>query len=188
VFAIDPRGLESTLDCLLALGEVLRAEAQARTLVNSLQRRIDSVERTVSRAEDRPRVFFQIGISPIVSVGTNTFIHELIVRAGGINLGAGPTAYPRYSREEVLVMDPEVIIVTSMSRNDGRMRRAMRMWSDYSRIDAVKNGRIHAVLADRFNRASPRLIDGLEELARLLHPSLFPASSPEGDTGASHGW
>jgi iron complex transport system substrate-binding protein len=64
----------------------------------------------------------------------------------------------------------------------------MRMWSDYSRIDAVKNGRIHAVLADRFNRASPRLIDGLEELARLLHPSLFPASSPEGDTGASHGW
>jgi iron complex transport system substrate-binding protein len=179
VYALDPRDLESMLGCLLDLGKVLQAEPRAAELVSRLRSRIERVEERVGQAARRPRVFFQIGISPIVSAGTNTFIHELIERAGGVNLAAGPAAYPRYSREEVLVMDPEVIIVTSMSGRGKRLEQAVRMWQEYSRIEAVRNGRIHAVLADRFNRASPRLVKGLERLARLLHPSLFEASNEE---------
>ena len=180
VYALDPRDLESMLNCLMALGEVLQAETKAAELVNGLRSRIERVEGIVQQAEHRPRVFFQIGISPIVSAGTNTFIHELIELAGGVNLAAGSAAYPRYSREEVLVMNPEVIIITSMSGQGKRLQQAIRMWEEYGRIQAVKEGRIHSVIADRFNRASPRLVRGLEQLARLLHPSLFPPAAAKG--------
>ncbi len=181
VYALDPRDLGSMLDCLMALGEVLQAENQAAELVNKLRSRIERVKGIVQQADRRPRVFFQIGISPIVSAGTNTFIHEIIELAGGVNLAAGSAAYPRYSREEVLVMNPEVIIVTSMSGQGKRLQQAMRMWEGYGRIQAVKEGRIHSVIADRFNRASPRLVRGLEQLARLLHPSLFPPAAAKGN-------
>lgn len=77
---------------------------------------IKRVQRRVACTDERPGVFFQIGISPIVSVGTQTFIHELILMAGGTNLTRGPTPYPRFSKEQVIGLSPEVMIITSMAR------------------------------------------------------------------------
>jgi len=173
VFALDPRDLEQVLDSLRLLGHVLNAKTEAEELVGNLNRRIHRVKERVARAEHRPRVFYQIGTSPIVSAGSDTFIHELIRMAGGTNLAAGSKQYPRYSREEVLVLDPEVIIVSSMTKNKGLTRKVRGMWSEFPSIEAVRSGRIHAVDADCLNRASPRLVRGLEILVHLLHPGLF---------------
>jgi iron complex transport system substrate-binding protein len=116
VYAVDPRNLDSVMETILAIGRLLKAADAARDLVETMQRRITRVQAKVSQAARRPGVFFQIGISPIVSVGTDTFIHELIEKAGGTNLAAGDTPYPRFSREQVLGLSPEVIIITSMAR------------------------------------------------------------------------
>ena len=173
VFALDPRDLEQVFDSLRLLGHVLNAKTEAEELVGDLNQRIHRVKERVARAEHRPRVFYQIGTSPIVSAGSDTFIHELIRMAGGTNLAAGPKQYPRYSREEVLVLDPEVIIVSSMTGSEQLTRNVRGMWSEFPSIEAVRSGRIHAVEADCLNRASPRLVQGLEILAHLLHPGLF---------------
>ena len=69
----------------------------------------------VASTDQRPRVFIQIGISPIISAGSKTFIHDLILMAGGINVAAGYNAYPRFTREQVLALSPDVIIITSMA-------------------------------------------------------------------------
>ncbi|MCF8030923.1 MAG: cobalamin-binding protein [Desulfohalobiaceae bacterium] len=173
VFALDPRDLDQVFDSLRLLGRVLEAERKAEELVRDLKQRIERVQKRVAKTEHRPRVFYQIGASPIVSAGSDTFIHELIRMAGGSNLAAGPKQYPRYSREEVLVLDPEVIIVSSMTGNRELTHKVRRMWSEFPGIEAVRSGRIHAVDADCLNRASPRLVRGLEILAHLLHPGLF---------------
>jgi iron complex transport system substrate-binding protein len=173
VFALDPRNLDQVFHSLHLLGRVLNAKSQAEDIVGSLEQRIQRVTERIARAEHRPQVFYQIGTSPIVSAGSDTFIHELIRMAGGNNLAAGPKQYPRYSREEVLVMNPEVIIVSSMTKNKSLTRKVRRMWSKFPRIEAVRSERIHAVEADCLNRASPRLVRGLEILAHLLHPGLF---------------
>jgi len=173
VFALDPRDLEGVFDSLRLLGRVLEAEQKAGELVRDLKQRIERVQQRVARAEHRPRVFYQIGTSPIVSAGSDTFIHELIRMAGGTNLAAGPKQYPRYSREEVLVLNPEVIIVSSMTGNRELTHKVRRMWSEFPGIEAVRSERIHAVSSDCLNRASPRLVRGLEILAHLLHPGLF---------------
>jgi iron complex transport system substrate-binding protein len=116
VYAVDPRNLETVMQTVLEIGNLLNASQRADLLVQRMRSRVLRVKSLVAKAGYRPRVFFQIGISPIVSVGTDTFMHELIVLAGGRNLAQGPVAYPRFSREQVLVLSPEVFIITSMAR------------------------------------------------------------------------
>ena len=176
VFAVNPHNLETMMQTIRRVGDILNASAKAKTLVETMQGRIQRVNTLVARIDHRPRVFIQIGISPIISAGTNTFIHELIVRAGGINVAAGKKAYPHFSREQVLALAPDVLIITSMSRS-GAFEKAKTDWSRLTDMPAVWQKRIYTVNSDVFDRPSPRLLDALEILTRLLHPELFKDGS-----------
>ena len=173
VFALDPRSVETVIRAILDLGVVLAVEPRAEALTAEMRTRIDRITRRTAGEDSRPRVFFQIGTSPIVSVGTHTFAHELIELAGGINVAAGPTAYPRFSREQLLGLAPEVIVISSMDRTAGSVEQTRTEWGRWPNVPAVRNGRIHVVDSNLFDRPSPRLVAGLEELARCIHPALF---------------
>lgn len=177
VYAVDPRSLDSVMETFLEIGMLLDAEKKAKNLVQSMRSRIENVKSRVAKSLKRPRVFFQIGISPTVSAGTGTFIHQLIILAGGENLAKGPRPYPRYSQEQVLAFSPEVFIITSMAR--GKIFENVKAkWSRWSDMPAVKNNRIYIVDSNLFDRPTPRLVDGLELLARLIHPELFQEEAP----------
>jgi iron complex transport system substrate-binding protein len=179
VYAVDPQRLEGILEAVAGLGEALGAMEEASLVVREMQRRIDRVRNVAETATTRPRVFYQIGLAPIVSSGSGTYIHEMIELAGGINLATGREPYPRFTPEDVLTLAPEVILVSAM-RAEGF--RAHEIWSRFRSVPAVRTGRVHAVDSDLFDRPSPRLVLALEEMARLLHPELFeqqlPGSSP----------
>jgi iron complex transport system substrate-binding protein len=168
VYAVDPRNLDAVLDAMIAVGDLLGVHDQANALVADLHARIQAVEERRRYLEHPPTVFFQIGIAPIVSVGSDTFIHELVELAGGINLAAGPVPYPRFSREEVMALRPEMIIITSMAR-EGTFEEARREWARWTHMPATRNNRIYLVDSNLFDRASPRLVEGLENLADILH-------------------
>ncbi len=176
VFAVNPRNLESLLQTIQRIGGILNASARAKTLVADMRNRMQQVDDLVASVDRRPRVFIQIGISPIISAGSNTFIHELIVRAGGINVAAGNSAYPHFSREQVLTLAPDVLIITTMARS-GAFEKARADWNRLSHMPAVVKKRIYTVNSDVFDRPSPRLLDALEMLTRLLHPKLFEDGS-----------
>ncbi len=171
VYAVNPRGLSSVMDTISRLGRLLDAAPRAASIVADMSARIQRVDQMVASVSDRPTVFFQIGITPIVSIGSETFIHELIVRAGGTNLTAGAAGYPRFSEEQVLAMAPEVIIVTTMSRDAGS-REAVERWTRWPNLPAVKKGRVYLVDSNLFDRPSPRLVDALELLVGWIHPEL----------------
>lgn len=172
VYAVDPINWSGIIETVLEIGRLLNSEEKAKILAQNMRSRIQRVKSLVKKADYRPRVFFQIGISPIVSVGTGTFIHELIVLAGGRNLAVGAFQYPRFSREQVLELSPEVIIITSMVKTDA-FERMKSEWNLWTNIPAVKNQRIHCLDSAIFNRPTPRLVNGLEQLARVIHPELF---------------
>ncbi len=172
VYAVDPRDLNAVMETILEIGKLLDASKTAKTLVEDMQYRIQRVRFRAAKASHHPGVFFQIGVSPIVSVGTNTFIHELIVLAGGDNLTKGPIPYPRFNREQVLSLAPEVFIITSMARGEV-FERVKAEWSRWSELPAVKDQRIFLVDSNLFDRPTPRLVDGLELLGRLIHPELL---------------
>lgn len=172
VYAVDPKNLDAVMEMISDVGELLDAIQQSELIVKNMKERIETVKSTVSGTLDRPKVFFQIGISPIVSVGTETFIDELITLAGGYNLTHGGVAYPRMTIEQVLNMAPDVLIITSMTR--GQSFDAVKaQWKRWKSIPAVKNDRIYLVDSDIVDRPSPRLVDGLEILVRYINPELF---------------
>ncbi len=172
VYAVDPRDLNAVLDTVIQLGHLLGADQKAQAIVSDMRTRIERVKSLVAASPDKPRVFFQIGVSPIVSAGTQTYIHELILMAGGKNLAEGPVPYPRYSREQVLGLSPDVMIITSMARGTS-FDRVKKQWSKWPFMPAVRDNRILLLDSNLCDRPTPRLIDGLEQVAEAIHPDLY---------------
>ena len=172
VYAVNPRNLKTVMKTLTEIGIFLNAGEKANSVVQDMKSRIQRVKTKTANVTYRPRVFFQIGIAPIVSVGTDTFAHELIELAGGKNLSKGLIPYPRFSKEQVLSLSPEVFIITSMSRNT-IFEQVKKEWSKWPSLPAVRDKRIHLEDSNLFDRPTLRLVDGLENLARRIHPELF---------------
>ena len=176
VYAVNPMNLESVVATVTEIAVLLNAQPEAGILVADLRRRIQTVRDKVAAEPHRPKVFFQIGLAPIVSVGSHTLIDELIVTAGGINATAGPVPYPRFSREQVIALAPDIIIITSMARG-AVFESVKKEWEQWPDIPAVRHNRIYLVDSDIFDRASPRLVEALERLAGLIHPQR-PGDNP----------
>lgn len=175
-FVINPKTLKASMDSILSIGKITGKAEEAAEIVARLNQRIKAVADRVKnlKEEDKPSVFWQIGSNPLVTVGPGTFGHDLIVLAGGRNIvGNALIEYPRYSLEAILYKNPEVIIVVGMIKGDystGEMER----WDRWKNLLAVKNRRVHRIdLSLVTRRGSPRVVDGLEEVAHILHPELF---------------
>jgi iron complex transport system substrate-binding protein len=171
VFLVNPRHVSKVIETIAIIGSVCGVALQGDRAANRLKARMDRVLAKVMGRE-RPLVFLQINIKPIMTVNQNTFHHDLIRLAGGMNMTAHePITYPRFSLEEVIRRKPEVILVSSMERG-GRFEKARQAWMTWPSIPAVKNGRVHLIDSDLIDRPSPRIIQGLEDMARLLHPEV----------------
>ncbi len=171
VYVFDPKSLEDVVDTVVRLGNIYRTETQAESLALGYRQRLNRIVRQLEGLKKRPQVFFQIDAQPVFSAGSDTFLHQLLIRSGADNLAADRTGYPRYSWEELLVLKPEVVILASMGGGSSEQELRAR-WEIWPQIPAVKNQRLYVVDADLFDRPSPRLIDALEHLVGLLHPEL----------------
>ncbi|MBE9521209.1 MAG: cobalamin-binding protein [Proteobacteria bacterium] len=172
VYAIDPRNLNQTMETIVLLGEILQAQQIAESLVDDMRKRIAKVQSRLTGTLERPQVFFQIDANPIVSAGNNTFINELIELAGGINTAAGKDPYPRFNWEDILHLQPEIVVISAMAGglDDQQLKKT---WQHWEKLSAVRNKQVFVVDAGMFDRATPRLIAGLETLAKIIHPDLF---------------
>ena len=176
VYVINPRNLQQIMDAITSLGSLLHAKQAAAELVIKMEKRIGQVQARVKKGNRKPRVFFQIDAEPLFSAGTNTFIHELIELAGGINTTAGEVSYPRYSWEDIILLQPEIVLISSMA-GGLEPEYLVKSWKRWALLSAVKNNQIYVVDAELFDRPTPRLVDGLETIAAIIHPELFIQSN-----------
>lgn len=174
VRVVDPRTLEAVIATIVEVGTSVGVPGKAAELADNLSQRLARVRNLASQARSRPRVFFQIGVAPLVSAGSHTLIDELITTAGGLNVAAGGPPYPRFSREQVLALRPEVIIITTMER-EGLFEQVKAEWQRWPQLPAARASRIHLIDSDLVDRPGPRIFNGLEQVFRLLHPDLAAA-------------
>ena len=171
-YVIYPKNFDDILRSILHIGEVVNREKEAREINEEMRKRSQWVVE-LTKGLPRPKVFIQIGDTPIVTVGRGSFADDLIRLAGGENIaGKEKEVYPRFGMEEILKRSPEVIVISSMNPK-GDYQKILREWNRWKTIPAVKNGRIHLIDSDLLDRPSPRIINGLEEFARVLHPERF---------------
>ncbi len=149
----------------------------ATELVDSLKARVAAVDEKIAPLSARPTVFYEIDATDPTkpyTYGPGTFGDLLIARAGGANFStvAGITdAYPQVSLEQIVATNPSLIILGDSMW--GVTSESVQARAGWDAIDAVKNNQIFAFDDNLVSRPGPRLVDGLEQLAKLLHPELF---------------
>jgi len=169
VFVLNPRNIRQVIETLVSVGALCGVRDRALVLADVLTRRVDAiVAKTAGRT--KPLVFLQVNLKPIMAANGSTFLNDLIRLAGGVNMTRDePTTYLRIGLEAVIRGQPEVILISSMDRN-GAFEAAKWQWLKWTLIPAVRHGRVHLVDSDLTDRPSPRIVRGLEILARYIHP------------------
>ncbi|MCS7285816.1 MAG: ABC transporter substrate-binding protein [Anaerolineae bacterium] len=168
---IDAHDLPQVLDSILLVGKMTGREKEAEALVAEMRKRMDAVTKAVE-GRKRPKVFWELS-SDLWTVGPGSFVHDLIVRAGGENIATGQP-YLQLTSEAIISADPEVIILADHPYGETAETVAKR--PGWNKITAVKEGRIVELTqeqTDIVSRPGPRVIDALELIARTLHPDAF---------------
>ena len=170
-FIVNPRNVYEVIETIEIVGQLCGIGEKAHSLAQGLRTRLNNIKKGVE-SKKKPVVFLQINLHPIMTVNRNTFHHDIITIAGGINMSADAGInYPRISIEEVIRQKPEVMIISSMDRG-GEFEKARQEWLKWTLIPAVKNKRVHLIDSDLIDRPSPRIVDGIEDMARMLHPEV----------------
>ena len=171
----NPTTLEEMYGNLEIVGQLTGQDVTE--LVDSLKARVQAVDEKIAPLSSRPTVFYEIDAtdaSKPYSYGPGTFGDLLIQRAGGANLVslAGITdAYPQVSLEQLVAANPSMIILGDSMW--GVTPESVLARAGWEGLDAVKNNQIFAFDDNLVSRPGPRLVDGLEQLAKLLHPDAF---------------
>lgn len=171
VFALLPRGVGGLLRSALRLGTLAGRGREAAHLIRPLETRLQAVVAATLGARFRPLVFVEL--SPrLHTAGPGTFLDDLVVRAGGINLGAlARVDWPTLSHRTVLRYDPDVLVLAAYPGSASP--DAVRARPGWERLAAVKAGRIVEIDSRLIKRPGLGLVDGLDLLARALHPDRF---------------
>ena len=171
VYVVNPRKVYQVLDTIERLGTICGVTDRAKRLVNCLRERIAKVMKAVRNSE-RPLILLVINMKPLISVNQSTIHHDIIQLAGGRNMTwEQPITYPKLSMEEVIKKGPDAIIISSMNR-EGEFEKARKEWYQWPTLPAVQRGRVYCIDSDLIDRSAPRIVIGLEEMAKLIHPEI----------------
>ena len=176
VFMVRPEGIQGVLDSIALLGRALQAEARASVLAGEIRQQLGRVR---DRVQDRgrPRVLYLLWANPLMAAAPGTYIHDLIETAGGRNVVQDRTVpYPRIGWEQVLAWAPEVIVLPEHREGEPQALPAemQRAWRG---VPAVRANRVVSLPSDPIHRPGPRIVEGVERLARAIHPEAFPAAA-----------
>jgi len=176
VFVLDiGEGLGALFPLIARVGRVTRREDRGEVLAAGLRERLAAVDSAVGRVEKRPRVFVLLYGQGLWTCGGESYVDDLIGRAGGTNVASAmPKKWALYKREQIIKDDPDVIFILARSREDFETGRDWLLKkAGVESVGAVRSGRVYELEENAASRFGPRLVDVLERMARLLHPELF---------------
>ena len=174
-YLANPKTFDDLYANLETVGKLTGRSAEAAKLNESLKDRYAAVTQKIAAAQDAPTVFYEIDATdptkPYTS-GPGTFIDLVIALAGGKNIGSElKDAFAQISSEELVKQNPDIIVLGDALY--GVTPESVAQRPGWGALNAVKNNQVFAFDDNLISRPGPRLVDGLEQMAKLLHPELF---------------
>jgi iron complex transport system substrate-binding protein len=169
VVLYNANDLNGAYDSITTLGQIINTQGKANVLVASMKKKIEGIQEKV-KGKGMPKVYYVVGFgkSGDYTATGDTFIAQMIGMAGGANIAKDATGW-KYSLEKIIENNPEYIIV---SKNNGGKDQFAKA-DGYKDLSAVKNNRVMEIDENLLNRQGPRLAEGVEAFAKILHPDLF---------------
>ncbi len=176
--AIQSRGLDGTIADVRRIAALIGAEREGEALATRLLDRIDRVARRTRGLADRPTVYWEWWPRPYIAAGGPSWMTDLCRLAGGDNAFADlADESGTVTADQVRERRPDVVVICWCGARKLPNPRLVAARDGWETLPAVRAGRVHALLEPLYGRPGPRLVDGLEELAGLLHPSLLSATA-----------
>ncbi|MGD0854974.1 MAG: cobalamin-binding protein [Dehalococcoidia bacterium] len=177
VFVTEAFTIDTILNDISVIGKITGKTASASRVLDTMNSKINSITsktQNLSSAQ-RPRVLYANWASPIWTMGRNTYVDDVINKAGGINIYAADFEKSRsVSLESVITKNPQVIFVSGMGTTGDTVYNGIKKEDRLSTVDAALNNRIYKISdANLIERPGPRIVDGLAEVAKMIHPEIF---------------
>ncbi|MCD6425380.1 MAG: ABC transporter substrate-binding protein [Anaerolineales bacterium] len=174
-YLANPSDLEGTFASIETLGVLSDHENQAKELVSGLRSRVDAVSTILEGVEEKPTVYYELDATDAAkpyTPGPNTFYTSMIEMAGGENVGEKlEFEWAQISLEQLLIEDPDHILLGDAMW--GITPESVAERAGWGSLTAVANGSVLPFDDNLIARIGPRQVDGLEALAKILHPDLF---------------
>ena len=170
VLLINPSNLDETYDTIQSIGDVIGASDEANEMVLEMTAQQNDIVDKVSGYPAK-KVFYEIWHDPLMSSGPGSFMNELIVLSNGINIaGDTESAYPEFSIEKLITENPDIYLTA----DDGfKTPEDIFNRTGYENIEAIRTGQVFLLHQDITSRPGPRIIQGLEMVAKAIHPQAF---------------
>jgi iron complex transport system substrate-binding protein len=173
-----PHNLDEIMDSVTTIGRLTGTSKAAQPIVTDMQKRIKAItDKTLNLTDaQKPRVLYVIWQEPLMSSGGDTPIYDMINKAGASSTAPDDTGFPLISLESVIATSPDVVICnvdTSFVGGDAPLV-FMQTEPRLKTIAARVNGKVYGINASLTNRPVPRIIEGFEWMAAMIHPELFP--------------
>jgi iron complex transport system substrate-binding protein len=182
VYVTHPMSIEDVLKSTAAIARMIGAGEHGDVAVAGMRARLDALAQRLAGVPPS-RVLFVIWTQPLMSIGTHTFLAEALAHAGAQSVVDIADGWPKISIEYALKLQPEYLVFAgSLAEAHAPPIEEMSKLPGWRDLDAVRNGKI-VIVSEAIERPAPRMVDAIEELARLLHPEIFAPITPAG--GAS---
>ncbi|MBK7996766.1 MAG: cobalamin-binding protein [Blastocatellia bacterium] len=169
VFVIKSDSVIGVLGSIKLLGQITNKEQVAKNLIDSLNARLEKVKQQHLNQSAKPKVFFIVGTEPLITVGRKAFVTDLINLAGGQSISEDvETEWPAYSIETAISRAPEIILSPGSHSTENEPSK-LTLPKGLEVTPAARTGKIYKIDGDLLLRPGPRIIDGLEQIAKLLY-------------------
>ncbi len=172
VISTEAMDFGSIFDSVKLIGKITGTEEKADALVNRMKESIAAIsEKTKDKA--KKKVFYLVWMDPMTTAGSGTFINDVILAAGGVNAAAKVDGWAKYSAEELMLDNPDILVAAFHSTDDGITKDNIAKNPIYSKLDCVKKGHIYVMSDDNIiSRPGPRIVKAIEEMAAAFYGEL----------------
>ncbi|MGD9676746.1 MAG: ABC transporter substrate-binding protein [Vulcanibacillus sp.] len=170
VVKYNPQSISEVYQTIEDLGVITNKKDEALKLITDMQAKEQLITSKVASIDSKESVWVEIA-SDLWTCGTETFMNELIEKAGGINIVDQP-GWIQYSEEKVIEKNPKVIFTTYGYYDPNAVANVLNR-EGWTEVDAIKNNRVYDINSDLVSRPGPRVIDAMEEFAKAIYPDLF---------------
>ena len=174
IYLVEAETIENLLTEIKNIGKLTGKSQQAQELTDAFEKSINAVKEKISNlpSDQKPKVFLEIWPDPLWTAPTKTLIYQVIELAGGRNavtIEGDWNQVTAVNPESVIDSNPDVILLAF----EGSNPVSVYQLAGWSAVSAIKNRKVFQIDPDIISRPGPRIIDALEQIAKILHPDLF---------------